>query len=87
MPQVPTVLEDIDGVQVSGGVATKYAINNVNDTTPTQAEILTSFGASAVADITNAKLCVCNDANGNTNLYLFAKAGTKTGWLKFTVAV
>lgn len=75
---------DVDGLNVVNGVATAYGTTNVNDTTPTQAELITQFGA--IASKPDGWLGTINDANGNTNLYLVTKMGTKYGFLKFTVA-
>lgn len=75
---------DVDGVQApTGGIATQYGVTNVHDTTPTQAEVITQFGA--IAGKPNGWLGTINDADGNTNLYLICKMGTKYGFLKFTV--
>ena len=74
---------DVDGLTVVNGVATQYGITNVNDTTPTQAEVITQFGP--IASHPDGWLATINDANGNTNLYLIAKMGTKYAFLKMTV--
>jgi len=81
---MPTVFEDLDGIQAVKGISVEYAIDNVNDTTPTQAECITAFGA--IATKTNAWLGVINDSNGNVNIYLVMKAGTKYAFTKLTVA-
>lgn len=74
---------DVDGLEVFNGLATAYAVTNVNDTTPTEAEVVTAFGAIAAKK--NAFIGVINDNNGNANIYLVVKAGTKYAFVKLTV--
>lgn len=75
-----------DFVQFLTGASVPVAVNNVNDTTPTQAEILTAFGVAAVADLPEGAFRFVNDNNGNVNQYLVWKAGTKVNFVKGTVA-
>lgn len=80
-----------DGVNASvvnataAGVRTIMAINNVNDTTPTAAELTTSFGAPAT--VGSGFIGVVKDADTDTNGYLVFSNGTSFYYLKFTKAV
>ena len=68
----------------SGGVRTKMAINNVNDTTPTAAELTTSFGAPATVGTGFVGIVKDNDAD--TNCFVVVSNGTSFFYLKFTKA-
>jgi hypothetical protein len=80
-----------DGVQTSvvnataGGLRTKQAINNVNDTTPTAAELTTSFGTPA--SVGSGFVGVVKDADADTNCFVVVSNGTSYFYLKFTKAV
>jgi hypothetical protein len=80
-----------DGVQSSvlnataAGVRTKMAVNNVNDTTPTAAELTTSFGAPATVGTGFVGIVKDNDAD--TNCFVVVSNGTSFYYLKFTKAV
>jgi hypothetical protein len=60
------------------------AINNVNDTTPTAAELTTSFGAPAT--VGTGFVGVVKDANTDTNCFAVISNGTSFFFLKFTKA-
>lgn len=68
----------------SDGLKTKMAINNVNDTTPTAAELTTSFGAPAT--VGSGFIGIVKDADADTNGYLVFSNGTSYYFLKFTKA-
>jgi hypothetical protein len=80
-----------DGVNTSvvnataAGVRTKQAINNVNDTTPTAAELTTSFGTPA--SVGSGFVGVVKDADADTNCFVVVSNGTSYFYLKFTKAV
>lgn len=79
-----------DGVNASvvnataAGVRTKMAVNNVNDTTPTAAELTTSFGAPATVGTGFVGIVKDNDAD--TNCFVVVSNGTSFYYLKFTKA-
>ena len=64
---------------------TVVAVNNVHDTVPTAAELVTSFGA--VAGNEAGFIGVVNDAGAGTNCYLVISDGTSYFYLKFTKAL
>lgn len=80
-----------DGVNTSvvnataAGVRTKQAINNVNDTTPTAAELTTSFGTPA--SVGTGFVGIVKDADADTNCYVVVSNGTSYFYLKFTKAL
>jgi hypothetical protein len=80
-----------DGVNTSvvnataAGVRTKQAINNVNDTTPTAAELTTSFGAPAT--VGSGFVGIVKDNDADTNCFVVVSNGTSFFYLKFTKAV
>lgn len=67
------------------GLKTKVATNNVNDTTPTAAELITSFGAASAVGA--GFVGVVNDNAGGTNFYIVATDGTSYFYLKMTKAL
>ncbi len=69
----------------AAGVRTKQAINNVNDTTPTAAELTTSFGAPAT--VGSGFVGVVKDNDADTNCFVVVSNGTSYFYLKFTKAV
>lgn len=69
----------------AAGVRTKQAINNVNDTTPTAAELTTSFGTPAA--VGSGFVGVVKDADADTNCFVVVSNGTSFFYLKFTKAV
>jgi hypothetical protein len=79
-----------DGVNTSvvdataAGVRTKQAINDVNDTTPTAAELTTSFGAPAT--VGSGFVGIVKDADADTNCFVVVSNGTSYFYLKFTKA-
>lgn len=72
-------------VNASGaGVRTRMAINNVNDTTPTAAELTTSFGSPSA--VGSGFIGIVKDNDTDTNGYLVFSNGTSFYFLKFTKA-
>lgn len=67
------------------GIMTKVAVNNVNDTTPTAAELTTSFGAPSAAGA--GFVGVVNDNAGGVNSYIVWTDGTSFFYLKGTKAL
>ena len=80
---MPTVNKDVQ--TFAAGLQTKVAVNNVHDTTPTAAELTTSFGSPSA--VGTGFVGIVNDAAGNTNNYLVFSNGTSFFYLKFTKAV
>lgn len=80
-----------DGVNTSvvnataAGVRTKQAINNVNDTTPTAAELTTSFGTPA--SVGSGFVGIVKDNDADTNCFVVVSNGTSYYYLKFTKAL
>lgn len=68
----------------AAGVRTKQAINNINDTTPTAAELTTSFGAPAT--VGSGFVGVVKDNDADTNCFVVVSNGTSYFYLKFTKA-
>ena len=68
----------------AAGVRTKQAINNVNDTTPTAAELTTSFGAPAT--VGSGFVGIVKDNDADTNFFVVVSNGTSYFYLKFTKA-
>lgn len=66
------------------GIRTKMAINNVNDTTPTAAELTTSFGAPAT--VGTGFMGIVKDNDTDTNGFLVFSNGVSFYYLKFTKA-
>lgn len=71
-------------VATAAGVRTKQAINNVNDTTPTAAELTTSFGAPAT--VGSGFVGIVKDNDTDTNCFVVVSNGTSYFYLKFTKA-
>lgn len=67
------------------GVNTKQAVNNVHDTTPTAAELTTSFGSPS--SLGRGFVGTVDDADGDTNGYLVWTSDASFYWLKGTKAV
>lgn len=72
-------------VATAAGIRTRQAINNVNDTTPTAAELTTSFGTPA--SVGAGFVGVVKDADADTNCFVVVSNGTSYYYLKFTKAV
>jgi hypothetical protein len=72
-------------VATAAGVRTKQAINNVNDTTPTNAELTTSFGAPATVGAGFVGIVKDNDTD--TNCFVVVSNGVTYYYLKFTKAL
>ena len=69
----------------TAGIRTEMAINNVNDTTPTAAELTTSFGTPAA--VGSGFIGIVKDNNTDTNGFLVFSNGTSFYYLKFTKAL
>lgn len=77
--------QSISGVKTfSAGLCTKQAVNNVNDTTPTKAELTTSFGDPTT--LGRGFLGTVDDADGDTNGYLVWCSDANFYFLKGTKA-
>ena len=74
-----------DKQNFSAGFQAKVAVNNVHDTTPTAAELTTSFGAPATLEA--GFVGFVNDAGGGTNVYHVFTDGTSFLWTKMTKAL
>ncbi len=72
-------------VATAAGIRTKQAINNVNDTTPTAAELTTSFGTPA--SVGTGFVGIVKDADADTNCFVVVSNGTSYFYLKFTKAL
>jgi hypothetical protein len=72
-------------VATDGGVRTKMAVNNVNDTTPTNAELTTSFGAPAT--VGTGFVGIVKDNDTDTNCFVVVSNGVTFYYLKFTKAL
>jgi hypothetical protein len=66
------------------GIRTKQAVTQVNDTTPTKAELTTAFGDPAT--IGRGFIGTVDDNDGNTNGYLVFASDADFFFLKFTKA-
>lgn len=80
---MPTINKDVHSFLA--GLKTKVAVNNVNDTTPTAAELTTSFGSPSAVGA--GFVGVVNDNDANINNYLVFSNGTSYYYLKFTKAL
>lgn len=69
----------------AGGLRTKQAINNVNDTTPTAAELTTSFGTPA--SVGSGFVGIVKDNDADTNCFVVVSNGTSYFYHKFTKAL
>ncbi len=67
------------------GLKTKQAVNQVNDTTPTAAELVTSFGAAAT--LGRGFIGTVDDNDGDTNGYIVWVSDASFYFLKGTKAV
>ena len=74
-----------DNVHFANGLRTSVAVDNVHDTTPTAASLVTALGTAAVAGAGSIKLV--NDAAGGINVYACISDGTDWFFLKFTKSV
>ena len=70
---------------MQGGTILKVATNNVHDTTPTAAELTTSFGSPSATGA--GFVGIVNDNAGGTNAYLVFSDGTSFFYLKYTKAL
>lgn len=68
----------------SAGLRTKQAVNNVNDTTPTAAELTTSFGAPAT--LGRGFIGTVDDNDGDTNGYIVWASDASFYFIKGTKA-
>jgi hypothetical protein len=71
-------------VATAAGIRTKQAINNVGDTTPSAAELTTSFGAPATVGA--GFIGIVKDADADTNCFIVLSNGTSYFYHKFTKA-
>jgi len=71
-------------VATAGGIRTKMAINDVNNSTPTAAELTTSFGAPAT--VGSGFVGIVKDDDADTNCFVVVSNGTSFFYLKFTKA-
>ena len=71
-------------VATTAGIRTRQAINNVNDTTPTAAELTTSFGTPA--SVGSGFVGIVKDNDADTNCFVVVSNGTSYFYLKFTKA-
>jgi hypothetical protein len=71
-------------VATAGGIRTKMAINNVNNTTPTAAELTTSFGSPSAVGTGFVGIVKDNDAD--TNCFVVVSNGTSFFYHLFTKA-
>lgn len=72
-------------VATAAGIRTRQAVNNVGDTTPTAAELTTSFGTPA--SVGTGFIGVVKDNDADTNCFVVVSNGTSYYYLKFTKAV
>lgn len=68
----------------TGGIRTRQATTNVNDTTPTAAELTTAFGA--VATLGRGFIGTIDDNDGDTNFFVVCTSDNAFFYHKFTKA-
>lgn len=68
----------------TAGIRTKQAVTNVNDTTPTKAELTTAFGDPAT--IGRGFVGTVDDADGDTNGYIVWASDANYYFIKGTKA-
>lgn len=68
----------------AGGVRTRMAINDVDNTTPTLAQLTTSFGAPAT--VGSGFVGIVKDADADTNCFIVISNGVSYFFHKFTKA-
>lgn len=73
--------ESADAMIFTCNVQLPQAVDNVHDTTPTAASIVTALGAAA-----RGKIGTIDDADGDTNTYLCIATDASWYYLKFTKA-
>ena len=71
-------------VTASAGIRTKMAINDVDNTTPTAAELTISFGSPSA--VGSGFVGIVKDNDADTNCYVVVSNGTSFYYLKFTKA-
>jgi len=69
-------------VATAAGVRTKQSVNDVTDALPTQAEMVTAFGAAAT--VGSGFIGVIKDNDADTNFFICASNGTSFYALKMT---
>jgi len=74
----------LDVVSFENGLRTQQAVNNVNNTTPTLAELTTSFGEPATKG--RGWIGTVDDADGDTNFYLVVASDASYYFAKLTKA-
>lgn len=75
-----------DVTEFVNGVRTKQSVSNVNDTTPTAAELTTAFGGAASTK-GRGWIGTIDDADGDTNGYIVWASDASYYFLKGTKAV
>lgn len=76
-----TQFQDVDGVRVVNGVATKVDVSNV--TTPTAAELVAAFGSAASQA---GKVFIQDDNGADTTVKLVVSNGTSYFYVALTKA-
>lgn len=76
-----TVHNDVDGIHVVNGVATKIDTSNV--TTPTAAELVAAYGSAASQA---GKVFIQDDNGGNTTVKLVVSNGSSYFFVALTKA-
>lgn len=69
----------------TAGIRTIQSVANVNDTTPTAAELTAAFGSPAT--LGRAFVATVDDADGDTNGYIVWTSDASWYWLKGTKAL
>ena len=69
-------------VATAAGIQTKQSVDNVTDALPTQAEMVTAFGAAATTGA--GFIGIIKDANADTNCFICVSNGTSYFALKLT---
>jgi len=69
-------------IATAAGIQTKQSVDNVTDALPTQAEMVTAFGAAATTGA--GFIGVIKDANADTNFFICISNGTSYFALKLT---
>lgn len=76
-----TQFNDVDGVRIANGVATKVDVSNV--TTPTAAELVAAFGSAASQA---GKVYIQDDNGADTTVKLVVSNGTSYFYVALTKA-
>ena len=87
-PLAEKIADGVFAAQVNGsaaGIRTYQAVGNVNDTTPTAAEITSNLGTPS--GVGSGFIGVIKDNDTDTNFFVCVSNGTSWYYLKFTKAV